>query len=316
MSHIILFLILLVFLFGICALFFTGYRQFKSKNRHLKYIFFFLAVLDLKLLLNYILLYFKINLTFNSSFQFILYTVSEDVSYLLIFLFPPVFHSILSIPWKKFFDRIAILVLLAAFIIRIMPYFYKAVFPQEYFSINTFQLPEILVGMVTIYIPAAILIHFRSLKQPILRKIAILGLFFYIFVLLDTYFIFYAIFMNSYYSRMIWPGFALYVFWIVFLTVFSNNTISSKTVPAFMDSISDAFVGKYSLTSKEAEIVKWVITGKSNQEIAEHNFLSIKTIKNHIYKIFQKTGVKNRLELTLLVGSNNQESQKKDSSPI
>ncbi|MCG8549152.1 MAG: response regulator transcription factor [Desulfobacterales bacterium] len=51
------------------------------------------------------------------------------------------------------------------------------------------------------------------------------------------------------------------------------------------------------LTSREAEVAKWLVNGLSNQEISEEMFVSVRTVKAHLTSIFKKTGCRNRLEL-------------------
>ncbi len=53
------------------------------------------------------------------------------------------------------------------------------------------------------------------------------------------------------------------------------------------------------LTSRELEVLKCVALGLRNQEIASKLFNSEKTIKAHIYNMFQKMNVKNRLSLVV-----------------
>jgi DNA-binding NarL/FixJ family response regulator len=55
----------------------------------------------------------------------------------------------------------------------------------------------------------------------------------------------------------------------------------------------------YDLTETEAKIVKLVLNGLSNRDIAKDLYLSEKTVKFHLYKIFKKLSVKNRSELIL-----------------
>ena len=53
----------------------------------------------------------------------------------------------------------------------------------------------------------------------------------------------------------------------------------------------------FGLTVRELEIVREIITGKNNKEIGEQLFISPNTVKNHIYNIYKKIGIKNRYEL-------------------
>jgi len=55
----------------------------------------------------------------------------------------------------------------------------------------------------------------------------------------------------------------------------------------------------YNLTEAEIKIVKLVLNGYSNKKIATELYLSEKTIKFHLYKIFKKLSVRSRSELIL-----------------
>lgn len=51
------------------------------------------------------------------------------------------------------------------------------------------------------------------------------------------------------------------------------------------------------LTSREIEIVQWVIRGKTNKEIAHALKISDLTVKTHVQRIFKKCGLRRRGEL-------------------
>jgi DNA-binding CsgD family transcriptional regulator/tetratricopeptide (TPR) repeat protein len=62
----------------------------------------------------------------------------------------------------------------------------------------------------------------------------------------------------------------------------------------------DAFAAqaeRLGLTAREAEIVRLVLEGKDGKAISEKLFISGHTVKNHIHHIYQKLGVKNRIQL-------------------
>jgi len=54
------------------------------------------------------------------------------------------------------------------------------------------------------------------------------------------------------------------------------------------------------LSRREAQVVNCLAEGLSNREIAEHLGLSQHTIKNHLFRIFDKLGVSNRIELLFM----------------
>ena len=61
----------------------------------------------------------------------------------------------------------------------------------------------------------------------------------------------------------------------------------------------------YGLTPREMEMIKAVVSGSPNKEIAAQLKISEQTVKHHITSIFDKLGVYNRLELTLFVFHHN-----------
>ena len=55
----------------------------------------------------------------------------------------------------------------------------------------------------------------------------------------------------------------------------------------------------YDLTETEIKIIKLALTGLTNKEIASDLYISEKTVKFHLYKVFKKLSLKNRSELML-----------------
>ena len=71
----------------------------------------------------------------------------------------------------------------------------------------------------------------------------------------------------------------------------------SPNVSGSLDERLEAICSEFGLTPREKEIIELIYTGKSNKQIAEQLFLSESTVKTHIYNIFRKTEVGNRVEL-------------------
>ena len=50
------------------------------------------------------------------------------------------------------------------------------------------------------------------------------------------------------------------------------------------------------LTNKEREVLVLVSKGYSNKQIAERLFVSLDTVKKHLYNSYKKLGAKNKVE--------------------
>lgn len=50
------------------------------------------------------------------------------------------------------------------------------------------------------------------------------------------------------------------------------------------------------LTIREMDVIKALVSGKTDQEIADELFISVKTASNHVGNILRKTGCGNRTE--------------------
>jgi DNA-binding NarL/FixJ family response regulator len=57
------------------------------------------------------------------------------------------------------------------------------------------------------------------------------------------------------------------------------------------------------LAPREQEVVHWVAEGLTNREIAQQLQLSANTVKNYLFRIFDKLGISNRVELILFAAT-------------
>jgi DNA-binding NarL/FixJ family response regulator len=62
-------------------------------------------------------------------------------------------------------------------------------------------------------------------------------------------------------------------------------------------------LGARLLSNREEEVVQLVVEGLSNREIAQRLTLSEHTVRNYLFKVFDKLGVSNRVELVLYATS-------------
>ena len=91
-----------------------------------------------------------------------------------------------------------------------------------------------------------------------------------------------------------------YIFYCIFFNILCiANTFRYLFIPVEREAkdISEQFILQNHITSREKEITELLLKGYSNQQISKTLFISAKTVKNHIYNIYRKTQVRNRMQL-------------------
>ena len=71
------------------------------------------------------------------------------------------------------------------------------------------------------------------------------------------------------------------------------------------NAVLENLVREHKISNREREIMELIVEGKSNKEIEERLFISVNTVKNHIYHLYQKLGINSRSQLMHLVLKNN-----------
>jgi two-component system response regulator DegU len=75
--------------------------------------------------------------------------------------------------------------------------------------------------------------------------------------------------------------------------VLANQLLNVKSASKFKGPVEDP----YHLTKKEKEILRMVIDGKQNKEIADTFDKSVRTIETHRFNIMKKLGVNNAIDM-------------------
>ena len=57
------------------------------------------------------------------------------------------------------------------------------------------------------------------------------------------------------------------------------------------------------LTTREAQVLTWAVTGRTNRELGDVLFMSEATVRKHLERAYAKLGVRNRTEAIALVAS-------------
>ena len=88
----------------------------------------------------------------------------------------------------------------------------------------------------------------------------------------------------------------------IFIPVVIRMNSDLQTSQSTISNIDfDAFCNLYEISKREAEIVLEICSGLSNKAISEKLFITIQTVKDHNHRIYTKTGVQSRMQLSNLV---------------
>jgi DNA-binding NarL/FixJ family response regulator len=68
------------------------------------------------------------------------------------------------------------------------------------------------------------------------------------------------------------------------------------------------------LTPREEEVVSMVVEGFPNREVAVKLGLSVHTVKNHLFRIYEKLGISSRMELVLYTTGSRERSRRPSST--
>ena len=107
----------------------------------------------------------------------------------------------------------------------------------------------------------------------------------------NPWYIYYMVFLMSLFN--LFP----YI-WVKFLFIPQN--LQSTRLNSLNDSLNSILLDK-KISKREVEIIELILEGKSNREIEEKLFISVNTVKNHLYRIYKKLGVGSRGQLMNLI---------------
>jgi len=88
---------------------------------------------------------------------------------------------------------------------------------------------------------------------------------------------------------------------LLYLRLYLNKYHLEPLVQPETEAELRGFFSKHEISKREQEIILLMLKGKSNNDIMKELFISLHTVKNHVYNIYQKLEVKNRLQINTLV---------------
>jgi DNA-binding CsgD family transcriptional regulator len=94
---------------------------------------------------------------------------------------------------------------------------------------------------------------------------------------------------------------AAYFLVSVSFLVFYFRHYVNRAKTAFVTATLSTYFDSAGITKREAEVILFILMGFSNKQIGDKLFISLSTVKKHVYSIFRKINVKSRMALTVLI---------------
>ena len=255
----------------------------------------------------------------------------EKMNYFLAFFSFP-FFILLEYMWIKFCQelvekKLSAIFTTVYFFLQIVLITIFAYLLAQYSNYETGQFPNLfslfilicfIIDVLAFTIGISQLLIFNvkvtnRMKRKVVKNLA------YIYIIMQCIFSAYMIFITSKDFNQLSANFSVAKMPNSAETLFYAFLYVNELVPIFylrfylnkygrtsiFNVLTEAFVRKifnhYQISKREGEIVRAICEGKSNKQIADELFISLLTVKDHIYNIYQKTGVKNRVQLSNLI---------------
>lgn len=159
--------------------------------------------------------------------------------------------------------------------------------------------------MLTIYLLAYLYILLSSSKVtdlPSKRYIRVFGFWYLAFMVLCVT----PLAFTGYHALFRQLFLLIFLSWhlipILFMNIYLNKFQNPESeLPDDFETRLQSFAAEHEISKRECEVVRQICRGLSNQEISDTLFISLQTVKDHIHRIFVKTGVKNRVQLTNMI---------------
>lgn len=88
---------------------------------------------------------------------------------------------------------------------------------------------------------------------------------------------------------------------LIFLILYLRKYYYDFKPPTLNEENLNSFFNKYNITQREKEVILLLLKGKRLNDIEKDLFISYHTVKNHVHNIYQKLGIRNRLQLNNLI---------------
>lgn len=312
-NYILLILYLIAFIIGFSTIFYSAVYYIIERITWLKYYIVFLFLFGFLLLIRAIKLlsFLAIPLFLSNSIFNILYYFTLSVSMSLILYFIPAFlYRFLNLKWKVKENILYLILSVIFFILSILGIILNS---------NFYIIANIIFYLLILYLLILGFINYKNIKDKMMKLIVkILGLItIYIYPImiyqlitinknsLDIGSIDITLVLFYIWWNLVMLGFLLWYFINIIKNKnmfvnesLNNNSNDSKNIENENNEIKKELKEEIiNLTKREKQILSYLLSGKTNKEVALILDISLNTVNNHVANIYDKSGVKNRVEL-------------------
>lgn len=312
-NYILLILYLISFIIGFSTIFYSVIYYIIERITWLKYYIVFLFLFGFLLLIRAIKLlsFLAIPLFLSNSIFNILYYFTLSVSMSLILYFIPAFlYRFLNLKWKVKENVLYLILSVIFFVLSILGII---------LNFNFYIIANIIFYLLILYLLILGFINYKNIKDKMMKLIVkILGLItIYIYPImvyqlitinknsLDIGSIDITLVLFYIWWNLVMLGFLLWYFINIIKNKnmfvnesLNNNSNDSKNIENENNAIKKELKEEIiNLTKREKQILSYLLSGKTNKEVALILDISLNTVNNHVANIYDKSGVKNRVEL-------------------
>ena len=308
MKHLIFLVHIISFFSGIINLIIARFICLKEQIEWIKTYIFFMGALTALVLAQTITSYNLVNIVDFAILTIVLNMISYSATAVMIYEMPKLIYQLIQKEWLKgkLFGTLSVLQ-----IIYLLMYYMTPYKPQINF-IASGSLFSVLLYSVILVVK-----HYKDKTHLALQKefkyfmFATIICIPYMYldtkteqiVFLNKYFPYGLLSLPIYYLLCNLISIHFEMRYIKSNTLHLEETIEKDENPNKDESSNEweVFYEKYHITNREQEIMRLLIKGESYTEIAQHLVISGTTVKTHVHHIYQKTGVKNKIQLIQLV---------------
>lgn len=267
------------------------YRKFGHKA--FKYLSLLMVGAMLLMLVEAVRTYSSIVTADMETFKRIVYLTLNPIGEMIQFLmFPAVAFAAVGKKYPHKFSiisKIYAIAIVATFPLAVISGSAVIKLAREFFGQSAFHM----------YAYIIILTNYRSITNKALKK-ALKSFLILALVVLPPAIIYQLGILNKFtQNEYLEIPFAYILYCLLFNILCIANTFRYLFIPTDREErdISEQFILQNHITSREKEIIELLLKGYCNKQIAKELFISAKTVKNHIYSIYRKVQVQNRMQL-------------------